>query len=136
MTERILVLTLIAAAVVFLRWYLQQPTRRAHATAVILPIDHHGKAGIVALTAPGCTQCERLQKPALLRISDKRDDINVSTADIGDHPDLVKRLGIMTVPTTIVHSADGTIHHVNLGYTDDVTLYNQLAIVSAPPHCV
>ena len=81
-------------------------------------------------------QCEKLQKPALMRLRNQRVDVPVTHLRMEDHQDLVKKLGIFTVPTTIVHDASGTIRHVNLGYTDDVTLSNQLAVFSAPPHCV
>jgi thiol:disulfide interchange protein len=136
MIERILVIAALVGLVLVLRWYLSRASERARQQTATVPADLHGQPGIVALTAPGCVQCERLQKPALARIRDQRSDIRITTADISEHRDLVSRLGILTVPTTLVHAADGTIHHVNLGYTDDVTLYNQLAVVSAPPHCV
>jgi hypothetical protein len=54
---------------------------------------------------------------------------------IDQEPDLVKELGIMTVPSTLVHDANGKIIKVNLGYVDDRVLMQQLSIVSAPPHC-
>jgi hypothetical protein len=41
----------------------------------------------------------------------------------------------MTVPSTLVHDANGKIIKVNLGYVDDRVLMQQLSIVSAPPHC-
>ena len=136
MIERIAILTIVIAVVLMVHAYMAHIGRRATQQRIAIPHDNHGSAGIIALSADGCVQCEKLQKPALSRLRTQRGDVPVTHLRIEEHPDLVKKLGIFTVPTTIVHDASGAIRHVNLGYTDDVTLYNQLAFVSAPPHCI
>lgn len=135
MIERIAVLALIIGVVILIRAYIAHINKRATAQEIDIPHDNRGSAGVIALSADGCVQCEKLQKPALSRLRSQRDDLPVTQLRVEEHQELVKKLGIFTVPTTIVHDATGTVRHVNLGYTDDVTLYNQLAVVSAPPHC-
>jgi hypothetical protein len=44
-----------------------------------------------------------------------------------DHPDLVQKIGILTVPATVVLDSSGTVRHLNLGYASDVRLREQLA---------
>lgn len=72
-------------------------------------------------------QCERLQKPALQRLQAKRNDVTVLWRNVADEPDLVKQYGIMTVPSTVVRGANGELRHINLGYTDEQTLLQQIA---------
>ncbi len=136
MIERLLILVGVVGVVVLVRAYMSYVSRRATTQTIDIPTDNRGKSGVIALSADGCVQCEKLQKPALTRLRAQRADLSVTHLRIEDHQDLVKKLGIFTVPTTIVHDATGAVRHVNLGYTDDVTLYNQLAVVSAPPHCL
>ena len=136
MIERIVILVGVVVAVLLVRGYMTYVSRRATTQHIDIPADNRGKPGVIALSADGCVQCEKLQRPALTRLRTQRADLPVTHLRIEDRQDLVKKLGIFTVPTTIVHDASGTIRHVNLGYTDDVTLYNQLAVFSAPPHCV
>ncbi len=136
MIERFLILVGVVVAVLLVRAYMTYLSRRATTQHIDIPADNRGKPGVIALSADGCVQCEKLQKPALTRLRTQRADLPVTHLRIEDRQDLVKTLGIFTVPTTIVHDASGTIRHVNLGYTDDVTLYNQLAVFSAPLHCL
>jgi thioredoxin-like negative regulator of GroEL len=72
-------------------------------------------------------QCERLQKPALQRLQAQRHDVTVLWRNVADEPELVKQFGIMTVPSTVVRGANGELRHINLGYTDEHTLLQQIA---------
>ncbi len=134
MELRFFVLLSIFSAVAFFAWYIRWRSQQAQSSGAFVPVVA-GKAGIVALTTAHCVQCERLQKPALQRIQSERDDVSVTWRTIDQEPELVKTLGIMTVPSTVVHDAQGKVVKVNMGYTDDTVLLQQLALVSAPPHC-
>lgn len=126
MLERTLLVVAIVCLVVALRWYVEQRQRNQQGqrfTHDQLPL---GRPGIIALTTPHCMQCERLQKPALQRVQTQRNDVTIVWRNVADEPELVKQLGILTVPSTVVRSADGTLRHVNLGYTDAQTLLQQL----------
>ena len=136
MIERILLLGVVVAVVLLVRAYMTHMTRRATKQTIDMPENNRGNAGVISFSADGCVQCEKLQKPALARLHTQRSDVPVTHLRVEEHQDLAKKLGIFTVPSTIVHDAAGTVRNLNLGYTDDVTLFNQLAVVSAPPHCL
>ena len=134
MELRLLVLAGLFSAVAFFAWYIRWRSQQAQLRGAMIPVVA-GKAGIVALTTEHCVQCERLQKPALQRIQTERDDVSITWRSVDQEPELVKTLGIMTVPSTVVHDAQGKVVKVNMGYTDDTVLLQQLALVTAPPHC-
>lgn len=127
MLERTLLVAVIILLVVALRWYIQW--RQQHHQGQLL--DHAdlplGRPAIIALTTSHCMQCERLQKPALQRLQAKRHDVTVLWRNVTDEPELVKQYGIMTVPSTVVRGANGELRHINLGYTDEQTLLQQIA---------
>lgn len=132
MNERIIVIVALISLVVFFRWYIGWRSRRAAQQDVKLMHFPLGQAGVIALYTDHCVQCERLQKPALARLQQRRNDIAVVWRSIQEEAQLVQQLGIMTVPTTIVRDANGQITNVNMGYVDEAVLMQQLSIVSAP----
>lgn len=135
MITRMLVVIGLIGLVFAIRWYIwwrsQHAANNAH-TVGLIPTGH---AGIVALHTDNCMQCERLQKPALQRVQQQRADVKVVWRSVHEETQLVKELGILTVPSTVVHDTHGRIVKINMGYTDDKILLQQLALVSAPPHC-
>lgn len=135
MLTRIIILLVVIGAVVAFAWYMRWRSQKASEQGVVLKHFPLGKVGVVAITTDDCVQCERLQKPALKRLQAQRDDIEVVWRTVDQEPELVKELGIMTVPSTLVRDANGKVVKVNLGYVDDRVLMQQLALVSAPPHC-
>ena len=102
MNERIIVIVALISLVVFFRWYIGWRSRRATQQDVQLTHFPLGQAGIIALYTDHCVQCERLQKPALARLQQRRHDVVVVWRSIQEEAQLVQQLGIMTVPTTIV----------------------------------
>ncbi len=135
MITRIIILLVVVLAVAAFAWYMRWRSQKAGSQGVTLNHFPLGKVGVVAITTDDCVQCERLQKPALKRLQAQRDDIEVVWRTVDQEPELVKELGIMTVPSTLVRDAQGKVVKVNLGYVDDRVLMQQLSIVSAPPHC-
>lgn len=83
---------------------------------------------MVAFSAPHCHECHTRQAPALARLQNAlRDRVVVTSVSALEHPDLVEKLGILTVPATVVIDARGAVRHLNLGYTSDTKLQQQLA---------
>jgi thioredoxin-like negative regulator of GroEL len=163
MIERITIIVTLIGFVLLFRWYIGWRSRRATQQDVKLTHFPLGQAGIIALYTEHCVQCERLQKPALARLQQRRHDIAVVWRSIQEEAQLVQQLGIMTVPTTLVRNANGQITNVNMGYVDEDVLMQQLtvaavllapvrnankstsredvlmqqlSIISAPPHCL
>jgi hypothetical protein len=132
MIERIAIIIAIIGLVLLFRWYIGWRSRQATQQDVKLTHFPLGQAGIIALYTAHCVQCERLQKPALARLQQRRHDIAVVWRSIQEEAQLVQQLGIMTVPTTLVRNANGQITNVNMGYVDEAVLMQQLSIVSVP----
>ena len=127
MIERILIVTALIGVIYGIRWYIAQRIARQQGTALHFVDLPMGQPGIIALTTDHCMQCERLQKPALLRLQQQRNDVAIIWRNVAQEPELVKQLGILTVPSTVVRGANGEVRHINLGYTDEQTLLQQIA---------
>jgi hypothetical protein len=54
------------------------------------------------------------------------DAVTIRSLSALEHPDLVRHIGILTVPATVVVDAAGTVRHLNLGYASDARLREQL----------
>lgn len=136
MITRLLILLLLSVAVAagyaLLRLWQR---RRAHAlgraelalpqavAAQIAP----GRAAVLAFSTASCAECRARQAPALARLRARLGDAaTVVSLDALDHPDLVARLGILTVPATVVLSEARQVRHLNLGYASDARLAEQL----------
>ncbi len=133
MLERTIVIIGLMSLVVVFRWYIGWHGQRVIKQNIQLNHFPLGKAGIIALHTEHCVECERLQKPALARLQKHRTDISIVWRSIQEEASLVKQLGIMTVPTTLVRNANGQITHVNMGYVNEDVLMQQLSLLSAPP---
>ena len=136
MGERLIILGGVILAVLAL-WGALRLWRvfKLRALAVETPLSKLaplGKPAIVAFSAPHCRDCHTLQAPALARLKAAlRDAVTVTTVSAIEHPELVDHLGILTVPSTVVVDAKGTIRHLNLGYASDVKLREQLGLTIA-----
>lgn len=91
-----------------------------------------GRPAIVSFSTPSCAECRTRQAPALKRLSAEfGPSLTVHSLLAHEHPDLVDRLGILTVPATVVLDADGRVQHTNLGFTDTPQLAAQARTVTA-----
>lgn len=132
MIERIAIIVALIGLVLLFRWYIGWRSRQATQQDVQLMHFPLGKIGIIALHTDNCVQCVRLQKPAPARVQQRRHDVTVVWRSIQEEAQLVKQLGIMTVPTTLVRNANGQITNVNMGYVDEEVLMQQLSMASVP----
>ena len=103
---------------------LRQLRNQSPFSAIVPP----GKPAVVAFSAPYCRDCHTLQEPALARLEQTLNQpVNIKQLSALDYPELVEQLGILTVPSTVVIDAKGTVRHLNLGYASDAKLREQLA---------
>jgi hypothetical protein len=101
--------------------------RRLDADTPLAGLVPAGRPAIVAFSTPTCAECRTRQAPALARLSAALGDaITVRSLSALDHPDLVDRIGILTVPATIVLDHEGHVRSLNLGYTSDERLRTQI----------
>lgn len=75
------------------------------------------KPTIVYFGSNGCAACKRTQRPILEKIlAEYGNERLVLTAyDVDESPDIAKKWGVMTLPTTFLLDSTGTIRHVNNG---------------------
>ncbi len=83
---------------------------------------------IVYFWSDGCPVCKRAQRPVLEGILAEygKERVALTAYNIDEAPDVAKEWGVMTLPTTIVLDAAGTIRHVNNGLTVSENLRKQL----------
>ena len=120
---------MIAAAWSLVRLWRSWKVRSMKATTPLADVVPPGRPAIVAFSTPSCAECRTRQAPALARLSAAVGDaVVVRSLSALDHPDLVQRVGILTVPATVVLDAAGAVRHLNLGYASDGKLREQLQV--------
>ena len=132
MVERVYVLLLLvgagAALWAGLRVWRAAKVRRLAAEAPFSGLVPDGRPAVVAFSTPTCGQCRSMQAPALSRLSQLLgEQATITTLSAIEHPELVERIGILTVPATVVLDARGIVRGVNLGFADERRLAAQLS---------
>jgi hypothetical protein len=132
MLERLLVLFSLVSLMVcgwgLLRLWRVWKLRRLRASAPLSNLAPPGRPAVIAFSTPSCSECHTRQEPALARLTAAfGDQVTVRSLSALEHPDLVQKIGILTVPATVVLDAAGTVRHLNLGYASDIRLREQLA---------
>lgn len=85
-------------------------------------------AAILSFSTRTCGECRTRQAPALRRLSERLgESVRIVAVDPTEHNELVSKLGILTVPATVVLDQQQQVRHINLGYTSDEDLHNQLS---------
>ena len=105
--------------------------RRLRAGAPLADLAPSGRPAVIAFSTPSCAECRTRQAPALSRLAAALgDQVTVRSLSALEHPDLVQKIGILTVPATVVLDSVGTVRHLNLGYASDTRLREQLVSAS------
>jgi hypothetical protein len=87
---------------------------------------------ILNFSSADCSQCFRLQEPALRRLLEARSgEVTVVNIDAPNTPELAKRYQVLTVPTTVVLDASGQAQAVNFGFAPTERLLKQVDAVLA-----
>ncbi len=120
MREPLLAMGLLAVAFAGVRvwwgWHRRR-VMRAGAADLLTRFDVNGSDALVlAFTTPECVPCKTVQRPALDALLERFPGrIAVAEVDALQTPDLARRFGILTVPSTVVIGPDGTIRAINHG---------------------
>jgi uncharacterized SAM-binding protein YcdF (DUF218 family) len=134
MVERILILLLLAL-VIAAGWGLLRLWRRTKLHALrgetpLAGVVPAGRTAVVAFSTPNCAECHTRQAPALARLATALgDSVTVRSLSALEHPEIVRQIGILTVPATIVLDRDGYVRSLNLGYASAERLRDQVASV-------
>ncbi|HEU5368121.1 MAG TPA: thioredoxin family protein [Ktedonobacterales bacterium] len=87
---------------------------------------------ILNFSSADCSQCFRLQAPALRRLLEARSgDVTIVDVDAPNTPELAERYQVLTVPTTVVLDASGQAQAVNFGFAPTERLLKQVDAVLA-----
>jgi thiol-disulfide isomerase/thioredoxin len=135
MIERLIILLTLAALLGAGWWLLRAlQARRLRVLAAERPFDGIVPAGapaVVAFTLPSCVDCRSRQAPALERLRARLGPaVPVAVLSAEAHGEVVDRLGILTVPATVVLDAGGGVRFLNQGFADDARLAEQIAAVA------
>ena len=85
------------------------------------------KPVIVYFTTPDCVPCKTVQRPALDKVRTLLGEkLQVIEIDAAERPDLAKRWGVMSVPTTFLLDARGEARYVNNGVARVEKLMEQI----------
>lgn len=118
---------LLASIIVWLisRWLRLYQTRSLRTSAQ--EAASHGQASLIVVVSPRCAICPA-QKNVVLRLRERYPPslLRVVTIDSELQPDQARQLAVMTVPTTLLQGPDGTIAHINNGYTQLDVLASQI----------
>jgi hypothetical protein len=131
MLERIIVLALIVAGAL-IAWaalgaWRAAKLRRLDGASPFAGVVPPGRPAVVAFSSPTCAECRTRQAPALRRLAASLgDSVAVTSLSAFDHPELVSRVGILTVPATVVLDERGAVRQINLGYADERRLAQQV----------
>jgi thiol-disulfide isomerase/thioredoxin len=131
MIDRLVILALlvVAGAIVYAGVGVWQGRRmrRLASEAPFAQLVPPGRPAVVAFSTPSCAECRTRQAPALRRLSDRLGDrAVVASLSALEHPELVSKIGILTVPATVVLDARGAVRQVNLGFADEGRLAAQV----------
>ncbi len=89
-----------------------------------------GKTTVLFFTGEHCSVCHHRQKPALAVVSSSHNgDLRVVELDAAKEPALVRRFGVLSLPSTVVLAADGTVGAVNYGFAPSDQINAQVASV-------
>jgi len=132
MLERIGIMIAVALLIVAgwasIRLWSAWKLRRLRANTPLVGLAPPGRPAVIAFSTPSCVECHTRQAPALDRLATVLGDkVTVRSLSALEYPDLVDKIGILTVPATVVLDAAGTVRHLNLGYASDARLREQLA---------
>ena len=86
-----------------------------------------GKPVLLYFTTPTCAPCKTVQKPAIMQLKEKLGEMfSIVEIDATEQPDMARRWGVLSVPTTFVIDSRGQARYVNHGVARADKLLKQL----------
>ncbi|MEA2644954.1 MAG: hypothetical protein QOE92_37 [Chloroflexota bacterium] len=124
-----LLLALVALYVGVQVWAAQRRRRRVN--VMTEPGLSEGRRTVLFFTGEYCTVCHYRQRPAIEALQGEMNGtLRVVELDAARETALVKRFGVLSLPTTVILAADGTVGAVNYGFAPRDQLRAQVASVA------
>lgn len=86
---------------------------------------------ILYFTGASCIVCHVAQRPALGRLRDLIEDVDIRELDVAANPRAVRSYRVMTLPTTVVLDRQGSMTAVNAGFATESVLRDQVEAARA-----
>lgn len=136
MLERLLILAAIAVLLASLGVLARARARARLRTVQSAPTQTYwdairegpdGRPLVIAFSTPSCAACHTAQKPALTRLEAQAGGtVRIVEVDAAAQPEVARRFGILTVPSTAVLDGEGRMLALNQGFATTERLAGQL----------
>jgi thiol-disulfide isomerase/thioredoxin len=94
-----------------------------------LGTEPDGRPAVVAFSTPSCVACRTAQDPALADLQARQEGgVRVIHVDAAERPEVARRFGILTVPSTVVLDRRGAVSGANQGFASVDRLAAQLEL--------
>ena len=88
-----------------------------------------GRPAVVAFSTPSCAACHTAQKPALAQLESRAQGaVRVFEVDAAERPEVARRFGVLTVPTTAILDPSGRLTALNNGFAPLSRLAEQVGV--------
>jgi thioredoxin-like negative regulator of GroEL len=88
-----------------------------------------GRPAVVAFSTPSCAACHTAQKPALAQLDSRAQGaVRVFEVDAAERPEVARRFGVLTVPTTAILDPSGRLTALNNGFAPTSRLAEQVGL--------
>ncbi|MDR7554481.1 MAG: thioredoxin family protein [Armatimonadota bacterium] len=112
-----------------LAWRRRRVLRQGAADLVAAYGVNGARALVLSFVTPACASCKTVQRPALQALVGRfPGQVVVAEVDALRERGLVRRFGILTVPSTVVITSDGRVRAVNTGPAAAERLARQLGV--------
>ncbi len=114
------------------RWWQRRLVGRA-VLGTSTPSNLGELPDILYFTGANCTVCHVAQRPALQRLRSLLEDVGIREIDVAREPTWAQMYRVMTLPTTVVLSPEGQTIAVNVGFTSEAALRDQVQTARRSP---
>jgi thioredoxin-like negative regulator of GroEL len=88
-----------------------------------------GRPAVVAFSTPSCAACHTAQRPALAQLQSRAGGaVRVIEVDAAARPEVARKFGVLTVPTTAILDTGGRLTAINNGFATSDRLAEQIGL--------
>jgi thioredoxin-like negative regulator of GroEL len=122
-------LLVFAARVVARRRLRRARALPTHETWQALGTAPDGRPAVVAFSTPSCAACHTAQRPALAQLESRAQGaVRVLEVDAAARPEVARKFGVLTVPTTAILDPSGRLTALNNGFAPLSRLAEQVGL--------